>query len=424
MLRDSWFSAHVYPKELWRSKKILPSCHLLCSCVFVWVSGSSSETHKNLEPRTHTKKNSFNIQTHELHEKGANQGKTTSTGPGLENDKPNRVCSHFVLADHMSEPNTEKQPEVFVVVPSYNHAPFVEKCLRSIIGQTLKPKKLLVIDDGSKDGSPAIIEKVLNDCPFASEFIARENRGLCATLNQGFDASDGKYFAYLGSDDLWLPRFLEEQTKLLRERKTAVLAFSHAYLIDEDSNITGSTADWNDFRNGDMLPLLMQGVVFSSPGVLYRRSALKKLRWNEVAKLEDYEMYLRLAIDGDFARNRKVLCGWRQHGDNASSRLPAMFSEMLASQARVAPEVGVDKEELARMQKQMKFAAVENFVRHGFRSEGARLFFDNIGGAESALHLARTAFRLVIPQSLFQWNRRRKRASAAERLGKIDQFLN
>ena len=323
----------------------------------------------------------------------------------------------------MSEPETEQQPDVFVVVPSYNHARFVEKCLRSIIGQTLQPKKLLVIDDGSTDKSPEIIEKVLNDCPFPSELIARENRGLCATLNQAFAESSGEYFAYLGSDDLWLPEFLAEQTKLLSKRHNAVLAFSHAYLVDEDDNITGATADWNDFADRDLLPLLMQGVVFSSPGVLYRRKALENRRWNEASRLEDYEMYLRLAVDNDFARNEKVLCGWRQHGSNASSRLPAMFGEMVATQARLAPELGVDADELGRMQKRMKFAAVENFVRHGFRREGTRLFFDNIGGANSVTQIAKTAFRLAVPQSLFQWNRRQKQAAAAKRLGKIDMFL-
>jgi alpha-1,3-rhamnosyltransferase len=71
--------------------------------------------------------------------------------------------------------------EIFAFVPSYNHAPFVEKCLRSIFKQTLAPKKLLVIDDGSRDDSPKIIERVLKDCPFDADLIARENRGLSAT---------------------------------------------------------------------------------------------------------------------------------------------------------------------------------------------------------------------------------------------------
>src|SRR5687767_2506885 len=129
----------------------------------------------------------------------------------------------------MDPPEPDTQDSVFVVVPSYNHALFVERCVRSIIGQTLRPKKLLVIDDGSTDGSPAIVERVLRGCPFESRLIARENRGLCASLNEALEISDGEFFAYLGSDDVWATSFLAEQTRLLRNRPEAVLAFSHAY---------------------------------------------------------------------------------------------------------------------------------------------------------------------------------------------------
>src|ERR1051325_10736348 len=142
------------------------------------------------------------------------------------------------------EMNKERQkPEVFAFVPSYNHAPFIEKCLTSIIKQTLPPKKLLVIDDGSRDDSPHIIERILKNCPFDSELIVRENRGLCATLNQGFALSEGKYFAYIGSDDFWLPAFFEERVKMMEKRDEAVLGFGHAYLIDEKGKIFGCTAD-------------------------------------------------------------------------------------------------------------------------------------------------------------------------------------
>jgi alpha-1,3-rhamnosyltransferase len=112
---------------------------------------------------------------------------------------------------------------VSVVVPSYNHGKFVESCLRSIFAQTLRPAKLLVIDDGSTDDSTSIIESVLRDCPFACDMIARENRGLPATLNQALSLTDDHYFAYLGSDDMWLSDFLAARVKLLDSRPSAVL---------------------------------------------------------------------------------------------------------------------------------------------------------------------------------------------------------
>lgn len=325
----------------------------------------------------------------------------------------------FHWADRMTEPQTEKQPEVFVVVPSYNHAPFVEKCLRSIIGQTLPPKKLLVIDDGSTDDSVRVIEKVLQDCPFDRELITRENRGLCATLNEGVSHADDEFFAYLGSDDVWLPTFLAEQSELLRSRPNAVLAFSHAFVIDEQDRVIASTDEWKDFADGDLRETLLSGIMFSSPGVVYRRSLLDGIRWNEKSRLEDYEMYLKLTTVGEFARNEKILCAWRQHGVNASGDLPTMYSEMIAAQSRLAPELGLTAEELARTQTRLKFNVTENLVRHGFRRQAARWFVENLSGAASLSQAAKIAFRLAIPQSLFQWNRRRKRESAAQQFGSI-----
>src|SRR5215213_11934507 len=133
---------------------------------------------------------------------------------------------------------------VAVVVPSYNHASYVAAALRSVFAQTRAPARLLVIDDGSRDGSPQIIEDVLKDCPFPCELIARANRGLCATLNEGLAKTGGAYFAYLGSDDLWLPGFLAARVGLLEERPRAVPAYGPAYLVDERGEVTDCTLDW------------------------------------------------------------------------------------------------------------------------------------------------------------------------------------
>lgn len=152
---------------------------------------------------------------------------------------------------------------VSVLVPSYNHAPFVERTLRSIFAQSLPPEKLIVIDDGSKDESAEIIQRILRHCPFDSEFIRRENRGLSATLNQGFArAGAAEFFAYLGSDDIWFPAFLEKRVALLRRRPAATLAFGHAFLIDEAENIIDSTAEWFDFDETNILNHLLRGEIF------------------------------------------------------------------------------------------------------------------------------------------------------------------
>jgi alpha-1,3-rhamnosyltransferase len=310
---------------------------------------------------------------------------------------------------------------VSVVVPSYNHAPFVERTLRSIFKQTVAPKKLIVIDDGSKDESAQIIETVLKDCPFDAEFIKRENRGLSATLNEGFAQTSGEFFAYLGSDDIWLPKFLEHRIKLLRQRPRAVLAFGHAYLIDEADRIIDCTSAWTpQFADCDMLPLLLRGTVFSSPSVVYRRQALEKYSWNENAILEDYELYLKLSADGEFALDSSVLCAWRQHGWNVSGDVSAMLDEWLAAQNRVANKLKISREELDKIQIELKFSAVLDFIRHGRRREAIQLLRENLSGAKSTVQIAKTLFRLAVPQTLFRWNRERKKRNTIKKYGKLN----
>src|SRR5437867_1217260 len=177
-----------------------------------------------------------------------------------------------------------QQPRVSVVVPSYNHARFVESTLRSIMKQTLRPAELLVIDDGSTDDSPRIIERVLHDCPFPCELIVRPNRGLCATLNEGFGKTSGEYFAYLGSDDLWLPEFLAARVAMLYGRPQAALGYGHAYLIDADNRIIDCTRDWANYTDGNVRTMLLQETIAPmSPTVLYHRSILERHGWHEQA---------------------------------------------------------------------------------------------------------------------------------------------
>ena len=167
------------------------------------------------------------------------------------------------------------EPRVSVVVPSHNHAAFVERTLRSIFRQSAPPAKLLVIDDGSTDDSPRLIERVLQDCPFPCELIARANRGLCATLNEGLAKTKEKYFAYLGSDDLWLPDFLAARVSILESRASAVLAYGHAFLINEDDQIIDCTREWAHYTDGNARAMLLhENIAPMSPTVLHRRAVL------------------------------------------------------------------------------------------------------------------------------------------------------
>ena len=310
-------------------------------------------------------------------------------------------------------PDAPEKSEVFAFVPSYNHAPFIERCLRSIFDQTAPPKKLLVIDDGSKDDSVKIIERVLLDCPFDAELVARENRGLCATLNEGLARSDGKYFAYLGSDDFWLPEFFARRAALLDRRDNAVLGYGHAFFVDETDAIFGSTEadkdDWIEYADGDARRMIIRGAVPISSTVFYRRAALEKVRWNEKSRLEDYEMYLKLMNLGEFAFDPEILSAWRHHGYNTSQNSIMMVGEVIEAQNRNRQLLGVDDAELEKLQAQVKFRYARDLLQHGNKAQAFGLARESWRGANSSAQLVKFALRLFVPMSVVNFRRNRRK---------------
>lgn len=323
-------------------------------------------------------------------------------------------------ASTLPAPETRNAATVSVVVPSFNHAPFVERTLRSIFRQTLPPLELIVIDDGSRDDSPRIIERVLRDCPFTCHFIARGNRGLSATLNEGFARARGRYFAYLGSDDLWFPKFLHARVEVLEARPRAVLAYGHAYSIDAADRIIDCTTDWARYRDGDARQMLLETLAPLSPTVLYRRDALGAHRWNEAAKLEDYELYLRLVAEGEFAFDPAILSAWRQHSYNTSRNLELMLREKLAAQRRAAASLNLSAKELAEFQTLARFRSAQEFMRQGDKLKALKLAAGNWRGARTNAETFKLLGGLLLPHSMVSRLRARRRKRAAAHYGSLE----
>lgn len=94
-------------------------------------------------------------------------------------------------------------PLVSVVIACYRHAQYVEQALRSVYRQSYRNIEIVVIDDGSDDGSSGVIERCLAESPFARRFVAREHRGAAATLNDAAGLAAGGYISFLNADD-WI----------------------------------------------------------------------------------------------------------------------------------------------------------------------------------------------------------------------------
>jgi alpha-1,3-rhamnosyltransferase len=308
---------------------------------------------------------------------------------------------------------------VSVLVPSYNHARFIARCLRSIIAQSYRPLQLIVIDDGSEDDSLRRIEQELKDCPFETELIASTHKGLVQTLIQGLKHSRGKYFAYLGSDDMWLPGFLASRVRLLESRGDAVLAYGHSFVINDEDEIVECTKDWAAYDNGSAREMLLNVIVPFSPSVLYRREALERCHWKEDAKLEDYDLYLRLAAEGEFAFDEHIACAWRAHGKNTSQDLQLMLEECLEAQCRAAARLHLTADELEKANARLRWRFGGDFIKAGNKSQGIKLLGLNLKGAPSYGSIARMIGAAIIPTPILRWRKKHVERSRVKSYGSL-----
>jgi alpha-1,3-rhamnosyltransferase len=315
---------------------------------------------------------------------------------------------------------TRSAATVSVIVPSYNHALFIGRCLRAIINQRLSPLELIVIDDGSSDGSLEVIERILETSPFDSELIARPHKGLSATLNEGVELSRGQYFAYLAADDVWLPGFLEARVACLQSRPDAVLAYGHSFVINENDEIVECSADWAKYSDGNARQMLLHQTVPFSPSVLYRCEAVKYHRWNENAGLEDYDLYLRLSAEGEFAFDPEPLCAWRSHLYNQSRNLDFMLEECLKAQRRAVSSLNIGKAELSKAQSELKWRYATDFIKAGQKRKALGLVCRNLRGAPSYGSVARNVAGLLLPKQTLRWQRRLAQRRAVKCYGSLE----
>jgi glycosyltransferase involved in cell wall biosynthesis len=190
---------------------------------------------------------------------------------------------------------------VAVIVPVYNRASVVLRTLNSVARQTLLPRTLTIVDDGSSDGTAHSVRRWRDSqtLPFAVHIIEQPNRGVSAARNHGFaGALDCEAVGFLDSDDLWPSDFLERACRALHANAAAV-AVSCDRLYRDDA---GRTAHFDDLSsiagNGTRWLFEHDGGIASCS--LFRTAAICKLGgFNESLRTgEDSELFLRLSLLG------------------------------------------------------------------------------------------------------------------------------
>jgi glycosyltransferase involved in cell wall biosynthesis len=118
------------------------------------------------------------------------------------------------------------------VIPVFNGERYLEQALDSIAMQTCPPAEIIVVDDGSTDGTAAIAQSGRYDV----RYIEQENAGPSVARNTGIGAAAGEFIAFLDADDRWHPRKLERQMAVLRDGPEVAATVAHAEMFAEESS--------------------------------------------------------------------------------------------------------------------------------------------------------------------------------------------
>lgn len=127
-------------------------------------------------------------------------------------------------------------PKISIVTPSFNQAVFIERTILSVINQKYPNLEYIIIDGGSTDGSIEIIKKYEK---YLTYWVSEKDKGQSDALNKGFSKASGEIFAYLNSDDIYLPNTLSIIAQKFQENEIIDIIYGHAILIDADENKIG-----------------------------------------------------------------------------------------------------------------------------------------------------------------------------------------
>ena len=210
-----------------------------------------------------------------------------------------------------------------VIIPLYNKAPYIEKALKSVISQTFRDFEVIVVDDGSKDESAAVAEKVLLESTLPHLLIRQANAGVSMARNNGVAQSHGDFLCFLDADDWWAPTFLEEMSVLIKEFPDAGIFGTNYTIVNETKHKTriAPVGVEPGFEKGYINYCQVYAKTLAMPltsiSVAIPRDVFKDAGgFPEGIKLgEDFLLWIRIALKHKVAFANKPLAFYNQDSD-------------------------------------------------------------------------------------------------------------
>lgn len=218
-------------------------------------------------------------------------------------------------------------PKISILIPNYNHAPYLQQRIDSVLAQSYQDFEVLILDDCSPDNSREVIEKYRNNSKISHIIFNETNSGSTfLQWKKGIDLAKGEWIWIAESDDWCEPNFLE--TVLENIEKETVVSFAQTYTCIENSGVwfceykgkgLQYSIDGKEFVKTKMLPY--NGIINASQAI-FKKEYFYKIsdKYLEFKYCGDWIFWVEMALLGKVNVSGKFLCYFRKHDKDLSSK--------------------------------------------------------------------------------------------------------
>lgn len=215
----------------------------------------------------------------------------------------------------------QKMPLISIIVPVYQVKEYIDECVESLLTQTYSNLEILLVDDGSTDGSGEMCDTyAAKDARVRA--IHQENQGLSAARNAGLDLATGEFVAFVDSDDAVLPSYIEMLYGLIRKYHVDIAACAY---------IKCNTGETERFKSESINAVSVRNLCMSTNQMLRQWHGRYK-KWETVAW---NKLYCRSVFEGNSRRDRIRFPEGRRHEDVLTSHLIIYNAQQVALTTQV-----------------------------------------------------------------------------------------
>lgn len=217
-------------------------------------------------------------------------------------------------------------PKVSVIIATHNRAHFLRDAVESVLAQTYQDWELIVIDDGSTDGTREIVASYVRSHPEIRYFY-QVNQGAPRSRARSIGLAKGEYLAFLDDDDLFLPHKLSHQVEYLERHPDVGLVYSYVNLVDYKKKFIGK---WPVTPARNFLELVKECTIQPN-SLLVRRECLDRLGTfcTSLKRCDDYEMWLRIGRFYAIAFLAEPVGLYRRHKGNMGRHIRGRYASHL-----------------------------------------------------------------------------------------------